>query len=64
MNHLGLVRFLSNPCGLERIGWVLIHSKSKSLLIFFNLIQSMRYRNNRTRLYRIGHPQKLDVDGS
>jgi hypothetical protein len=52
---LGLVRFALNPCGLDRIRWVLIPNKSKSFTIFSNLIQSTWDRNNRTSpyLYRI-----------
>lgn len=45
---LGSIRFLSNSYRFEGIGWTSIHNKSKYLLIFFNPIQSIWYRNNRT----------------
>jgi hypothetical protein len=48
---LRLVRFALNPCGLGGIEWVLIPNKSKSLIIFSNLIQFTWDRNNRTKSY-------------
>jgi hypothetical protein len=48
---LRLVRFALNPCGLGGIEWVSIPNKSKSLIIFSNLIQSTWDRNNRTKSY-------------
>lgn len=45
----GLVHFHLNLCGFDGIEWVLIHSKSKYLLISSNLVQSIWDRNKWTR---------------
>jgi hypothetical protein len=44
--HVGLVRFYPNPYGLRGIERVLIPSKSKSLSIHINPLQSIWIENN------------------
>jgi hypothetical protein len=48
LEALELVRFYPNPYGLREIEGVPIPSKSKSLSIRINLLQSIWIENNRT----------------